>query len=376
MLSVAFLTSANLLAMGPGPSPVKVAKVVQKQAQAQQIVSGRVVGRSRSNIAPLVAGQVNKINVANGRWVRAGDVLFTLDHHEWELQKLELLAQKEVLGAQLEQAQKQLKLQSLEWQDIQAVEKAQPGSISIKESRQVQSMAVGYEGQVKKILAEKKHIEAKLKSIELTISRHHIKAPFAGQVMDRQISVGDHLMVGQRALMLINPRDIEVQLDCPSDYLLHTQRVGFDIRVWTKEPSKGTTLTQLVVLQSVNESSQTFLWSGIPTDDDHELFHGMKVKANLPLPTHSLQMLIPHAAILKNDVGSYVYKVVPGQQGNMVVPVKVKVLHRSPVEASIVSQGLREGDQVVVQGGERLFPMTPVQPQELSAQPSTDVKSN
>ena len=53
-----------------------------------------------------------------------------------------------------------------------------------------------------------------------------------------------------------------------------------------------------------------------------------------------------------------------GQNGTMVLPIPVKVLFKKGSRVAIESMALQTDDQVVTEGGERLFPMTPVAAKE------------
>jgi multidrug efflux pump subunit AcrA (membrane-fusion protein) len=115
------------------------------------------------------------------------------------------------------------------------------------------------------------------------------------------------------------------------------------------------------LLKRVDLQSDTFVLIAHQKGRDVSLAEGMAVEANLPIGEKVAHKMVPVDAILKNDVGSFVYKVIPaGQGGMMVIPVGVEVLFRIENDVAVQSEQLMKEDKVVVEGGERLFPMTPV----------------
>jgi multidrug efflux pump subunit AcrA (membrane-fusion protein) len=74
-------------------------------------------------------------------------------------------------------------------------------------------------------------------------------------------------------------------------------------------------------------------------------------------------------AVLRNDIGAYVYVARGGGLGTPGTATPANVQVRFPVADRIVveSSALQPGDLVVVEGNERLFPGAPVIPQQRGA---------
>ena len=68
-------------------------------------------------------------------------------------------------------------------------------------------------------------------------------------------------------------------------------------------------------------------------------------------------------ALLRNQAGFYVY-VARGTAGGPAhaAPVPVIVVFETPHGVAVTASGLADGDLVVVEGNERLFPMMPIAP--------------
>jgi hypothetical protein len=89
----------------------------------------------------------------------------------------------------------------------------------------------------------------------------------------------------------------------------------------------------------------------------------MSVTAWVPTAQLSQQLLVHKNAVLRNEAGPYVYVVRQGPDGAArALPAAVQVLFALEERFAVRSSDLREGDLVVVEGNERLFPMMQVNP--------------
>jgi multidrug efflux pump subunit AcrA (membrane-fusion protein) len=102
----------------------------------------------------------------------------------------------------------------------------------------------------------------------------------------------------------------------------------------------------------------------VPLDAEarRELAAGMSVTADVPTGERAGRLTLPRDAILRNEVGPYVYAVVGEGAEAKAVPMQVEVLFQDGDRAVVRSGHVAAGMQVVVEGNERLFPMAAVQP--------------
>ncbi len=89
----------------------------------------------------------------------------------------------------------------------------------------------------------------------------------------------------------------------------------------------------------------------------------MSLSAWVPTGGRSDELTLSSDAVLRNDIGAYVYVTC----GDKATPANVQV--RFPVDDRMVveSAALQPGDLIVVEGNERLFPGAPVIPQQRAA---------
>jgi multidrug efflux pump subunit AcrA (membrane-fusion protein) len=100
---------------------------------------------------------------------------------------------------------------------------------------------------------------------------------------------------------------------------------------------------------------------------DGQLTPGMSLTAWLPTGQLTERLTVSKDAVLRNEAGAYVY-VARGGGGEgagapaSAVAVSVQVLFPVADRVVVTSRDIRAGDLAVVEGNERLFPMTPVIP--------------
>jgi RND family efflux transporter MFP subunit len=315
-----------------------------------------------SVLSPKVSGEVVVISKDVGDWVSEGEVLLELDSDMISLKLRELQAQIFLSQVEQQRVQQLYEIQTKEFEDLKKAAKAHKGSVSVKELRTEESKTVQLRGEFEQIKNSLTVMRSQLEQEKLRLSYHQLKAPFSGQILERGVDVGQWINSTEMCFRLSNPEELEVELDVPDNlfFILSKGPASIEIHVSGQEPSFK--LKNMRVRREVNAKSKTFVWLGEP-EQPEQLVHGMSVEANVP-STETIQALtVNYSAILKNDAGAYIYKVVPGQSGDMVVPIPVKLGFKKGDFVVLHSPALKVGDRVVVEGGERLFPMTPVQAQ-------------
>lgn len=359
---VIILIQVSLLAYaeGPPPTPVKVTALKYQELTQHVLVSGRVVAKQMSVLSPKVAGEVSAIHKDVGDWVKKGDLLMSLDSDLIQLKVIELESQLQLYHADLKRAEKMSALQEQELEDLKNAAQAYKGSVSTKELRAEESKSVQLGSDVEKIKKQFAVTQAMLEQQELLLSYHQVKAPFEGQILERFVEVGQWIHAGFGSLRINNAKKLEVELDVPHTLFFGLQQ-GYDsIEVTLSDYNKSFQLNEMTIRREVDPRSKTFVWVGVP-ESPESLVHGMSVEAHVPTSSKTKALVVNYSAILKNNTGSYVYKIVPGQVGEMVVPIPVKLGYKKGEMVVLKSPALSQGDRLVVEGGERLFPMTPVQ---------------
>jgi len=210
-------------------------------------------------------------------------------------------------------------------------------------------------------------IEVARKRRELLVVRRsdlEIAAPFDGRVVARHAELGEWLSEGAAVVTLISTGESEAWLQLPERHaalLRNTSPNAVEMRV----PGRADPIRadKLSVIPDIDGRSRRFVLIAHIPDPDHRLTPGSSVEATVPLGQPKSRVVIDSDAILKGYDGSYVWKPGPAEGGPpMSQRVPVEVLFERDGEAILADGALVAGDLVIVEGNERLFPGTPLDP--------------
>jgi len=98
-------------------------------------------------------------------------------------------------------------------------------------------------------------------------------------------------------------------------------------------------------------------------DPENQLTPGLSVEASVPLGKAEPQVVVSTDAIMRGYSGTHVFIAKETGQGPpLATRIPVEVLYERQGEAVLAPGALEPGTPVIVEGNERLFPNTPVDP--------------
>jgi multidrug efflux system membrane fusion protein len=157
-------------------------------------------------------------------------------------------------------------------------------------------------------------------------------------------------------LVIAQVQPIAVLFPLPEDNLqpvLKKLRSGakLPVEAWNRDNSaKLATGYLLTVDNEIDENTGTAKLKAVFSNDDEELFPKQFVNIHLLLDTQRDQIVIPSAAIQRDPQGAFVY-VVGDNSRVQRRPVATGIRIESEIQ---ILSGLEEGEQVVVEGTDRL----------------------
>jgi RND family efflux transporter MFP subunit len=215
--------------------------------------------------------------------------------------------------------------------------------------------------------AAREAVEAAGKRLDLLEVRRtdlEVRAPFAGRVVARHAEIGEWLKEGDPVITLVSTGEMEAWLQLPerhAEALKKTAPESVALRVPGR--SEAIRADKLTVIPDVEGRSRRFILVAHLPDPDNALTPGSSVEASVPLGRPAKQLIVPSDAVLKSYAGTYVYVPNKNPEGFSVAErVPVEVLFDQAGESVLASGSLKPGDLVIVEGNERLFPNTPVDP--------------
>ena len=333
--------------------PVVLAKVERKSLPVTIDAVGTVQSVASIPIKSRTDSQITAIEVEEGALVNEGDLLVTLDSRVLKAQ----LAQSEAMilkgKAQIEQARRDLaRLEDLFAKRI---------------GTEVQRDTAGT--QVKVQQAQVAADEATRDSIAASLTYTEIRAPISGRIGSIAAKVGTMVRnADTQPIMTVNQVDpIYVSFAVPQSLFgdlrtaLTAGRVDIEARVGpVKIPG-----TVSFVENTVDLATGTVLAKALMANKDERLWPGAFVSVQATLGIQADALAVPSSAVQLGQQGAYVF-VVEGNRARL-VPVTVE---RVVGGETVVSAGLKGGEQVVVDGQFRLVNGGTVQVQPGSGGPA------
>ncbi|MCP4473961.1 MAG: efflux RND transporter periplasmic adaptor subunit [Gammaproteobacteria bacterium] len=302
----------------PGAPVVGIAKVVATAQQSTLQSVGTLIAIHGVVLKAPSSGRVTAIHFKSNQSVKQGQLLMEIDPAQLEAQ---LAADRAQLTGDLASYQRELKV-------------AGRGVAETKIDSDK-----GTVDRDRALIAED---EAKLNNVMLT-------APFAGKLGLRQAQVGQYLSEGDTLSSLEQLDPLWLDFSVPSRYLGQIkvdQQVEVSSDAWPGKTFSGkvTAISSLVASASDSITLRANL-----ANSDQQLRPGQLVNVKLLLGQPTTAIVIPTAAVSYSDKGDSVYRV---EQGKAVM-TSVKLGHQSG-DGLIVLSGLKEGDTIVVAGGNKI----------------------
>ena len=333
-------------ASGPArpPAPVAVAQSVEKPMPVEFRSVGSVQAESSVTLKPRVDSVVEKVLVEDGALVKKGEVVVELDSRPVRAQIEQIKATIAKDAAQVEQANRN---------DTRSAGLAARGFTS-------RVTADDAKTNVGVMLATQAADEASLKSLELQLTFHTIRAPIDGKIGIVAVRPGAWVRAADTTtssvIATINQIDpIYISIAVPQWLLPElnqaqqqktaqmevivpgsTQRISGPVSVIDNSVDAS---TGLVTVRARVANKQLMLWPGQVAD------------IRLILREEPKAIVVPNEAIQTSQEGNFVFVV----DDKSVAHVRKITIARTVGLESVVGRGLSAGEQIVTDGQLRLF---------------------
>jgi membrane fusion protein (multidrug efflux system) len=315
---------------GPGGAGAAVAVEAIKVARTSLPQTITAVGSVRSDesvtIRPEVAGRIAAIGFQEGQRVAKGAMLVRLD--------------PAIPQAELQQANANLTLARAKYE--RAVDLQKRGFISSQARDEAENNL--------------KVAEASVSLAQARFAKTEIKAPFAGLIGLRQVSVGDYVKEGADLVNLESVDPLKLDFRVPEVYLQQV-RVGQLLDV-TLDALPGRTFEGRVfaINPLVDAAGRSLVIRAQVQNPDAALRPGMFARVRLITKEMKEALVLPEQALVPQGQEQYVFRVVDGKAQR----VKVEVGQRGDGRVEILG-GVTSDDTVVTAGQLKIRDGTPVQ---------------
>jgi multidrug efflux system membrane fusion protein len=339
----------------PPPTPVSVATVESRDVATFEEFSGRLEAIERVEIRPRVAGTVDKVHFREGSLVKAGDLLITIDQAPYQAE----VARAE---AQLAAADARVVLTRREF------ERAQQLNSSVISQSTVDQRANAW----REAVANQRAAQAMLQTARLNLDYTQVRAPVSGRVGKLEITTGNLIAAGPGApvlttLVSVNP--IYASFDADEQLVLRTlkslpQGAEIDrIPVLMQTAQGGEIEGKLQLLDNqVNAKSGTVRVRAIFDNEDGRLIAGQFARLKLGQARPAPALLVSERAIGTDQNKKFVLVVGDDNKASY----REVTLGANVGGLRLVSDGLKPGERVVVNGMQRVRPGAVVAPTPVS----------
>ena len=306
--------AAATSAAGPAAVPVTVAEVKRERLTETLSTSGSLRANEWVEVTSEISGKVVDIRFDEGSRAGAGDLLVKIDDSELRAQ-LERARFRVSLAAQREAQQKRL---------------LEEGILSQEE----------YERQ----LSEKNVFEAELQLIEAQLKKTEIRAPFAGTLGLRNVSLGAYLSPQTRITTLQDIQPIKLDFSLPEKYA-SLVRVGQEVTFRLKGDETPRQARIFAIEPTVDLETRSLLLRAESPNPDASLFPGAFADVEIAVRSADDALAVPSIAIVPELGGKKVFVV----EGGIAQPRPVETGIRTS-ELVEVTSGLAAGEKVITSG--------------------------
>ena len=349
LLAAALLSSISAVVLAQ--QAVLVEPVTLSDMQPRERVVGNIKAAVEAGVSVRESSSIEQVLVNEGDKVSLGDLLLRLDSRRLRAQSLQLQAEYDRSKALVKQrTAEQKNLQD----DLTAFTyTAEKNAISERQLRNVRTELAVAEAALSQANYQVKALQNELELLKIRLADTELRAPFNGYVTQRLAEPGEWFNQGAVAIEMVSSDRLEAWLEVPQrlvSQLSPTSEITLEVN------GQSISSKDFKLISQVNNRSRTFnLVVSFPAMPN--ILSGMAVTGWVATSSEEQVLAVSKNAVVNKGGMTLVYKVSPGENGQVASPVPVTVLYKSAdVFALAANKQLNPGDKVIVEGNERLMP--------------------
>lgn len=322
--------------------PVRVAVATLQATPLELRTFGMVQARQSVDIRAQVGGPITKLHYQEGQDVREGDLLISIDARPMEA-ALKLAEANLVRDRTLQ---------------TDAAREAARQEVLLKKGLSAQDETEHARAQAEALTATVSADESAVATAKLNLEYCSICAPLTGRVGERRVDAGNLVKANDQVLVTINQiQPVEINFTLPQQELaqvLAAQALGpLEVRAFAAEhPDVVARGVLTFVDNAVDAATGTIRLKGKFENKRRTLWPGEFVSVVLRVGLDANALTIPATAVMPGQQGPLVYVIKPDQ----IADARFIKLIRTHEQIAIVGSGIQAGEQIVVDGQQRLFP--------------------
>ncbi len=340
----ALLTACGKTKAGPPvdtAAPVVVAAAMQRDIPVEVKAVGTVEAYSNVQVKSMIAGEITKEGFTEGQDVRRGDLLFVIDPRPYQA----ALAQAQGNLARDRAQEANARAQATRYAAL-----FKEGVVSREQYDQITSASDALKQAVE---ADRAAVETA--KVNLTYTTIH--SPIDGRTGNLLLHRGNVVKANDISILSINQvQPIYATFAVPEMYLPEIKRsqASRKLAVMVRVPNEPKPAEGVLTFidNTVDPATGTIKLKATFSNHDRRLWPGQFADVSLTLSTDKNAVLIPSAAVQTGQNGQYVFVVKPDNTAEL----RNVTVSRVVGSDSVITSGVRAGEQVVTDGQVRLTP--------------------
>jgi multidrug efflux system membrane fusion protein len=344
LTAILLLSSCGKTKAGPPldtAAPVVVAAATQRDIPLEVKTVGTVEAYSNVQVKSMIAGEITREGFTEGQDVRRGDLLFVIDPRPYQA----ALAQAQGNLARDVANEANARSQATRYAAL-----FKEGVVSREQYDQVTTAAD----------ALKQAVEADRAGVEtakVNLTYTTIYSPLDGRTGNLMVHRGNVVKANDITILTINQvQPIYATFSVPEMYLPEIKRAQANrkLPVMVRVPNEPKAAEGVLTFidNTVDPATGTIKLKATFSNYDRRLWPGQFADVSLTLSTDKNAVLIPSAAVQTGQNGQYVFVVTPDHTAEL----RNVTVSRVVGSDSVITSGVRAGEQVVTDGQVRLTP--------------------
>ena len=366
----------KVAAKAPEPIAVETVAIEARALPGALDVTGALMADAQTDVAAETEGRVTQVLIERGQVVAAGAVVARLDDQD---------AANQLKEAQATEAQTLAKLGLTPGQpfDAQQTPEVRQARVTLERmevehqryERLVQQGAVSrseYDLKRNDYLAQKEQVEVKVNEARQlyqtlqaqgarvamarkTLADTTIRAPYAGLIMEKLVSMGQYVPKGGKVAVLVRVDPLRVELAVPEaavSVVRRGQKVSFTVQTYPGRPFEGVVA---YVGPALKADSRSLVVEAVVPNRRGELQPGLFATARIELPAGAPMPMAPASAVRTEAGVSRLFVVANGR-----AELRFVQLGRAVDGQVEVLRGLKAGERVVTSAPTTLGDGVPV----------------
>lgn len=322
--------------------PVGVAAVTKGEIPIVIRALGTVTPLHTVNVKTQITGQLVEVHFKEGQMVKQGELLAVVDPRPYEVALQQAIGQQQKDEALLKNAQT----------DLERYRKlVQQDSIARQQYDTQVALVRQYEAA---LVIDQALVDA----ARLNVTYTRIVSPLTGKIGLRGVDKGNYVTMGDATsiCVIIQVQPISVLFTIPEDLLPQVRErlkknANLEVRVLDRAQKTELAVGRLDTTDNlIDTTTGTVKLRAVFDNADEALFPNQFVNVRLLVDTVRDATVVPVAAIQRGQPGTFVYLV----KSDDTVEVRRVELGATDGEKVAIVKGLQTGDQVVIDGVDRL----------------------